>query len=537
MTETCIWGEGTALGSECTQQVYHRQSRMMTWLRRIRMRSRTKNYFRFGILTYLIFLLLLFAVWTFMLLVPDVDHLSHLHHKVSHGHHDDDIIIVKRNPKLAELAVFRRHEYDSNHTHPVLDEPPVVNGTHNASGCPTVHVVDFFGQSLALTGEPLCHWLTKPFRMADNHFVMYGSEMALLYDVVVDPSLRGSGPQGGEEMDQVWGQDEQKEYLMIQYGFFTMQCKSKPMAKFGQRDHLNSWQQALRCVDDIAAVKTEATVAGLTIAIQRYEYVNFYHTMTDYFNAFLAMLAFNQHPDAVTILWVDAHPRGGLDEVWEVLFGKVLRAGRLPGPTRFSALAWAVMGYNSPLSQHGRESVPYLEEFRHFFLSRHGVDGSRKLNCTSLSFLFIWRRDYVAHPRNKGGIVSRKIYNEAEVLKAVQSAASPADRVRGLQLDALPMKEQLSIIVDTDILLGMHGAGLSHTLFLPPHGALLEFFPTYWSQANVHFRRMAGWRGLHYQTWENIESENEKDNMMTFIPPQVVSDMVRSARNSICSGR
>lgn len=64
--ETCIWGEGTALGSECTQQVYHRQSRMMTWLRRIRMRSRTKNYFRFGILTYLIFLLLLFAVWTFM---------------------------------------------------------------------------------------------------------------------------------------------------------------------------------------------------------------------------------------------------------------------------------------------------------------------------------------------------------------------------------------------------------------------------------------------------------------------------------------
>nr|KAG5698185.1 hypothetical protein BaRGS_030548 [Batillaria attramentaria] len=76
--------------------------------------------------------------------------------------------------------------------------------------------------------------------------------------------------------------------------------------------------------------------------------------MTDFYNAFLAMLAFDQHPDDVTILWVDAHPKGGLDDVWTTLFGRAYRAARLPGPTR----------------------------------------------------------NYVAHPRNKGGSVSRKIFNE-----------------------------------------------------------------------------------------------------------------------------
>jgi glycoprotein 2-beta-D-xylosyltransferase len=86
-------------------------------------------------------------------------------------------------------------------------------------------------------------------------------------------------------------------------------------------------------------------------------------------------------------------------------------------------MSWAAMGYNSPLNEHDRPSVPYLEEFRHFFLSRHGADPSRKINCNSLRWLFIWRRDYVAHPRNKRGSVSRKIYNEDELLEAIKGVS------------------------------------------------------------------------------------------------------------------
>ena len=73
--------------------------------------------------------------------------------------------------------------------------------------------MEFFGQKLTLEGDPLCQWLLKPAMMADGRFVLYGNKMALLYDVIVDPARLAGGPKGGERMDEVWGQDEQAEYL------------------------------------------------------------------------------------------------------------------------------------------------------------------------------------------------------------------------------------------------------------------------------------------------------------------------------------
>ncbi|KAL8604096.1 hypothetical protein ACOMHN_047308 [Nucella lapillus] len=319
-----------------------------------------------------------------------------------------------------------------------------------------------------------------------------------------------------------------------QEGFFSLQCRTKPAVKFGTKDHLKHWFSALRCGTNSSGPTAGVVVPGLTIAVQRYEYVNLYHTITDFFNAFLAMLMFNQHPDHVTILWVDAHPRGGLDDTWSTLFGPVMRTARLPAPTRFSALAWAAMGYNSPVNQHSAPALDYAEEFRHFFLSRHGVAGGRTLNCSSLSWLLVWRRDYAAHPRNKGGSISRKIHNEDEAQAAVRGVVPARDTVRGLQLDSLPMQTQLELIAETDVLVGMHGAGLSHTLFLPSHGGLLELYPTYWPQNNRHFRSMAAWRGLHYLNWQNHDSRNEKANRRTYIPPHVIVKMAQVMRRNMC---
>jgi hypothetical protein len=38
----------------------------------------------------------------------------------------------------------------------------------------------------------------------------------------------------------------------------------------------------------------------------------------------------------------------------------------------------------------------------------------------------------------------------------------PNYKIRGVQMDKLPMKEQIFLITKTNILIGMHGAGLSH---------------------------------------------------------------------------
>lgn len=49
--------------------------------------------------------------------------------------------------------------------------------------------------------------------------------------------------------------------------------------------------------------------------------------------------------------------------------------------------------------------------------------------------------------------------------------------------------EQLSLIQDTDILIGMHGAGLTHMMFLPDWAAIFEVYAFKYSPKNYHILR------------------------------------------------
>ena len=404
---------------------------------------------------------------------------------------------------------------------------PVFRGWDN---CSVNHKVYFMGRPITLSAEPLCSWFKSAHR--NGNFTGYGNEYARLTGVIVDPQ-KSDGRKGGENITTVWNQKEQDEYIKFKTGYFSVYCEGILDYVFLKQNHLTDWEKATVCIPK-RRISSLPKVKGLTIAVQRYEYVNLYHTMTDYYNAFLMMLIFNKRPNETTILWIDSHPAGGLDQTWSTLFSKTIRAGHLEGPTLFEDMVWSIMGYNSPLHQHDRPFTPYLEQFREFFLTRHGVSSVKTLDCSHLNVMFIWRRDYIAHPRNPSGLVKRKIQNEDELLETIRKAV-PGHNVTGVQLDVLPMKQQLQLVATTDIFIGMHGAGLAHTLFLPIHGGLIEFYPTYWSASNRHFRAMAKWRGLQYQTWQNHESANEKDKYYTYIPPQTVLNMFLEMKHYICN--
>ncbi|XP_041347609.1 beta-1,2-xylosyltransferase RCN11-like [Gigantopelta aegis] len=403
---------------------------------------------------------------------------------------------------------------------------PVFTGWEN---CSVNHKVSFMSRPMTLVAEPVCSWLKT--KSVNGNFTGYGENFAHLTSVIVNPE-RASGRRGGENITAVWNQKEQDEYIELKPGYFSVYCQGSLDYAFGEKNHLLQWKEATLC-KPTRNISGMVKIKGLTIAVQRYEYVNLYHTMTDYYNAFLMMLIFNKSPDDTTILWVDSHPSGGLDQTWKTLFSNTIRAGHLRGPTVFEDMVWSIMGYDSPLNQHNRPFTPYLEQFREFFLTRHGVSPAKTLDCAHLNVLFIWRRDYIAHPRNPSGLVKRKIENEAELLETVRKVV-PGHNVTGVQLDALPMRQQLELVANTDIFLGMHGAGLAHTLFLPKHGGLVEFYPTYWSPSNRHFRAMAMWRGLQYQTWQNRDS-NKEIKYYTYIPPLTVLSMFLEVKNNICN--
>ena len=206
--------------------------------------------------------------------------------------------------------------------------------------------------------------------------------------------------------------------------------------------------------------------------IVRYEYANIYHTMSDFYGAFIIMQFFNRTQYDTNVIIVDGHPRGQLDTIWDTLFNSSTRVSSLKMRTRFDDAVWGIMGYVSGMLSLENDELFLIEEFRKFFLSSYDIVDDRKLDCRHISVLVIWRRDCLAHPRNPTGIVSRKIANEHELVNT--NAMYHQHWVRDAQIDLFDFKQQLQLVVSADILIGMHGAGLTHTLFLAKHAALIE---------------------------------------------------------------
>lgn len=390
---------------------------------------------------------------------------------------------------------------------------------------------DDYGSSSNSVRNP---YMTRYFESCESfcngQFDGYKNLFARLKNVILDIKY-GRGKTGGENISDVLNQPENEEYFQFQSGFFRLPCEDKVSYWFSGETHLNKWLEALHPHPKYS--KFTNKYPEWTVAMTRYEYANLYHTMTDFYNTFLVLKVFNVDPDNITVLWVDGHPRGALDDTWRTLFGTVKRAGEFPNALMFENMIWSIVGYESPLDEHDLPAVPFLDEFRHFFLSKHGVDTDYEVNCDRLNILLLWRHDYLAHPRNPSGTVSRKIKNEDELQVKISETFS-GDKVTALQIDLLPMKNQLELISKTDILIGMHGAGLSHTLFLPRHAGLVEMFPLYYSNENRHFRAMAEWRHLHYNSWLNYDIEREFGDQSTLIDVEEIAQRVKEVRGKIC---
>ena len=71
---------------------------------------------------------------------------------------------------------------------------------------------------------------------------------------------------------------------------------------------------------------------------------------------------------------------------------------------------------------------------------------------------------------------------------------------------ALPFAEQVRTVRNTDILAGVHGAGLTHGMFLRPLSAVVEIMPPNFNHKG--FRNLARFSGLLYFTTHAVEHAN-----------------------------
>ncbi|CAB9525792.1 Inherit from strNOG: K03714 glycoprotein 2-beta-D-xylosyltransferase [Seminavis robusta] len=105
----------------------------------------------------------------------------------------------------------------------------------------------------------------------------------------------------------------------------------------------------------------------------------------------------------------------------------------------------------------------------------------------SLRVLLLARANYQAHPRMDGR-VSRIIQNEKQLLHFLETYKGPEDDrlpeynfpqmdVKRVVLEEHDMAEQIVTFQQADVVVGMHGAGLTHILLARPGTTLLEIRP------------------------------------------------------------
>jgi len=113
--------------------------------------------------------------------------------------------------------------------------------------------------------------------------------------------------------------------------------------------------------------------------------------------------------------------------------------------------------------------------------------------------LFVRREDYLAHPRHNGRVESR-LSNEQEVFDTIKNWAAnhtmcKLNIINGL-FAHMPMKEQLRAIQEASVVIGAHGAGLTHLVAATPDTIVLELISSFYRRP--HFSLISEWKGLEY---------------------------------------
>ena len=130
---------------------------------------------------------------------------------------------------------------------------------------------------------------------------------------------------------------------------------------------------------------------------------------------------------------------------------------------------------------------------------RASVQWPERAFCDSAHSYFICEKLEHLQKRKLGRMVrnDNQTLNALRTLETENFANGAVIKVRDVDFSTLSFEEQIAMDVTTDIMIGPHGAGLMHNIFMPDRAALIELFVD-GSSANRHFHNLASWAGHSY---------------------------------------
>lgn len=293
---------------------------------------------------------------------------------------------------------------------------------------------------------------------------------------------------------------------VLSYGEIGGRCKVKQdfiAANSNYMSALQSWAPEMRNFAKLEPVDSEwcdLTFEEPVIVMKIDATVNMYHHFCDFFNLY-ASLHLNatlesEHSfdrDVRVLIWENQpyrsaflpafnvftkHPIMSLADVAgkKACFKKIM----FPLPPRM------VFGlyYNTPLTTVSCQGSGLFKAFSEFLPFRMGMEEVKKPD-----------------QRLRVTILNRKTpYRNIVNLDEIVSELSPHYQVTVANFShhRPPFKLQMERIRQTDILIGIHGAGLTHMLFLPEWAAVFELYDC---EDPECYRDLAMLRGLKHLSW------------------------------------
>lgn len=286
------------------------------------------------------------------------------------------------------------------------------------------------------------------------------------------------------------------------------------------------------------------------VLTERDTFANFFHDSEDFVNIFITLAVLQLKPKDIQIFLMDLYPQGPFWNIWSEVYSHqypALTAFDLkkkykrnndgsPHYVCFKSLAMSIYGPAAPTTIASWDTPckktalvrSYsdfvirslnLQQFTHYaqptpsktititYMARKPTkEWPEKKYCDDINSFFLC--DYWRHFGSRQ--LGRMVANDNEVLQTLkrleaheydflQSLPSGIKiRVQAVDFNVLTFKEQIKVDLETDIMIGPHGAGLMHNIFMRDRAILIELFVD-GSSANRHFHNLASWYGRQYE--------------------------------------
>ena len=294
---------------------------------------------------------------------------------------------------------------------------------------------------------------------------------------------------------------------LLSEGFFNMKCdiknEIKDYAKMYEK-YINSWDY-----NDTEDKNYEELAPGKTVFFlsRNQDSPNLYHGGSEFINAFSLMVILNLNPKDIQIIFLESIDLRDNDPLFN-LYKYVISGGNTPIYIRdikekyhISSAIHIPINWDSPCFI--LSSVPYckyptktyyllnkyVQNYMNIpnFIDFNNVDNETfyypksilksNINTTLNEYkkyvTIQWRRVW---PKDRKG-QQRILGNGPELAEKLAEKLPKGIFIRLVDTSKLPLEEQISILKKTDYFVGVHGAGLVLSIFLPYQSIVHEVLP------------------------------------------------------------